>query len=174
MRPIGARRNRRPTSRVFCAARRPIFRWRGSRTNRSGAWRVRRPFGRRLAGWFGCAGYGRRCLDVGVELDAEDGAELVFGEVVAAGRAARERRGGACLDQLGGVDAAQPKQQFRLRIEPVTDAVEGGGDVLAHGGPVRTVAGKFHFAGFREQAAVTVADDTHDLLGEPSLQQFQQ
>src|SRR5579871_336410 len=58
------------------------------------------------------------------------------------------------LDQFQVIDLAQAKEQLRLLIQTRPDAVQHGGNVLAHAGPVRAGARHLDLAGPREQAAI--------------------
>lgn len=94
--------------------------------------------GRRGAPGVGLRRRRRRAV---VEVDAEDGVERV-----AIGRPAF--RGGerdrvadrGPRHELGGIDRAEAKEEGRLGVEAGSDPVHDGGDVLAHGRPVRTRA----------------------------------
>src|ERR1019366_41549 len=72
------------------------------------------------------------------------------------------------------IDIAERKKQFRRRIEPGADAIESGGDVLAHAGPVGATACHLDFLGLREKAAVALGQSLHDAMIELALEQLDQ
>ena len=64
------------------------------------------------------------------------------------------------------------KRSSGPRVEPRADAVEHGGDVLAHRRPVGAAAGEPDLGGRGEEAGLLRADPLHDALRQPALQQL--
>ncbi len=76
------------------------------------------------------------------------------------------------LDQFQMIDFSQDEQQIGLVIEPRSDTVHDGGDVLAHAGPIRTGTGHLDLARLGEQAALVSRHDIHHALRQLPLEQF--
>ena len=79
-----------------------------------------------------------------VDVEAEQGCEVgIAKEFVRVGgrrSCSRLRHAARLLNELLLVNVAQGKQQLRLAVQSRADAVQGGGQVLAHVGAVRAAA----------------------------------
>ena len=67
------------------------------------------------------------------------------------------------------IDLAQHEEQFRFFIQSGTNAVQHGSHMLAHVGPVGTVAVKLDIPGLGKQSPGGVGHDSHHLAGKMSL-----
>src|SRR5256885_6021024 len=72
------------------------------------------------------------------------------------------------------VQLVKPKEELGLAVEAGADAVEHGGDMLAHISPVRAAARKLNLLWRGEQSIVFSANSLHDSLGKSTLQQLHQ
>jgi hypothetical protein len=72
------------------------------------------------------------------------------------------------------LDATEEEKEFGLVIEAGSNAVDDGGDVLAHGGTIGAAAAVINFAGEGEEAVLFVGDDAHDFVGELALEEFEE
>ena len=108
---------------------------------------------------------------VGVEVDPEDSAKLILGQRIIRGRGVGQGHLGG--DQFLGVDVAQQEEQFGPTIKPAAHAVEHGSHVFTHHRPVRTATVKIYLARLRKQTMVAVGHDSHHLVREFALEQFQ-
>src|SRR6516164_9345934 len=77
-------------------------------------------------------------------------------------------------DEFFFVQLVKPKQELGLAVEARADAVEHGGDMLAHISPVRATARKLNLLWRGEQSIVLSANSLHDSLGKSASQQLHQ
>ena len=70
------------------------------------------------------------------------------------------------------IDVAEFEEQLGPAIETRADAVEHGGKMLAKAGMIRAGATEFNFLGLGKKPIVLVGDDSHDFIGDFSLEQF--
>ncbi len=75
-------------------------------------------------------------------------------------------------DEVVHLQLAQDEEQARVLVQPRPDAVEDGGNMLAHVGPVGATALEFDLLGRGKQAAALGREQLRQALGEPALQQF--
>lgn len=99
------------------------------------------------------------------EVDAENITKRVGGDGFDGAFAAGEQldiRG--LLDEFEVIHFSEEKQEFGLVIETRADSVEGGGDMFAHVGPIRTGAAELDFLWLWEKSTGRTGDDFHDVL----------
>src|SRR5207247_5723297 len=72
------------------------------------------------------------------------------------------------------VHAAEGEEQVRFLVQAGADAIQDGGDVFAHGRPVRTAALEADLGRSGKHAGFRITDALHDALRETPLEQFDQ
>src|SRR5262249_21641744 len=106
---------------------------------------------------------GRGRVGRDVEIDPEDGTQVILRQGTARGSASSVGQGQLSGNQFLRIDVAQQEEQFGPTVEPAAHAIEHSGNVFAHVCPVRTAAVKSHLARQGEEAMLAVGYDSHHL-----------
>src|SRR5262249_57468233 len=84
----------------------------------------------------------------------------------------RQEKAAGAHDHVLGVDSAEREKQLRLLVQPRTDTVERGCNVLAHVSPIRAAARQPDLLWFGKQPLTLPAYPVHHAFGETALQQL--